>query len=176
MSVGTRRSCFFLKKKTTRENLTTISLKYFSGVANYLRTEHVWARILKHWMEAEKSTFRGELSFHRSECTVRFTVATIFVVCFKDLFLLTVWKKKTNLVKWRHICILLLWKHLQTYLPALNSHCRPNRHLKIFKNSGSEPEFLNIYWRLKSRLFKESCLFKGHSVQSGDTYNPDGAY
>jgi hypothetical protein len=31
----------------------------------------------------------------------------------------------------------------------------------------SEPEFLNIQWRLKSRLFKESCLFKGQSVQQG---------
>ncbi len=29
----------------------------------------------------------------------------------------------------------------------------------------TEPEFLNIQWRLKSRLFNESCLFKGQSVQ-----------
>jgi hypothetical protein len=27
----------------------------------------------------------------------------------------------------------------------------------------SEPEFWNIYWRLKSRIFGQSCLFKGHS-------------
>ncbi len=31
----------------------------------------------------------------------------------------------------------------------------------------TEPEFLNIYWRLKGRLFKESCLFKGYGVQQG---------
>ncbi len=30
-----------------------------------------------------------------------------------------------------------------------------------------EPEFLNIHWMLKSQLFKESCLFKGQSVQQG---------
>jgi hypothetical protein len=30
-----------------------------------------------------------------------------------------------------------------------------------------EPEFLNIYWRLKSRLFATSCLFKGQRVQQG---------
>jgi hypothetical protein len=34
----------------------------------------------------------------------------------------------------------------------------------------SEPEFLNIYWRLKSQLFKASCLFKGHSVQQGSQW------
>jgi hypothetical protein len=34
----------------------------------------------------------------------------------------------------------------------------------------TESEFLNIYWRLKSRLFKESCLFKGHSVQQGSQW------
>ncbi len=30
-----------------------------------------------------------------------------------------------------------------------------------------EPEFLNIYWRLKSRLSVKSCLFKGQRVQQG---------
>jgi hypothetical protein len=39
-------------------------------------------RILKHSMEAEKSTFEGELSFHRSECTAGLTVATNFLCCF----------------------------------------------------------------------------------------------
>jgi hypothetical protein len=34
------------------------------------------ARIRKHSVEAEKSTFRGELSFQRSECTAGLTVAT----------------------------------------------------------------------------------------------------
>ncbi len=40
------------------------------------------ARILKHSMEAEKSTFRGEPSFQRSECTAGFTEATTFLCCF----------------------------------------------------------------------------------------------
>jgi hypothetical protein len=31
----------------------------------------------------------------------------------------------------------------------------------------SEPEFLNIYWRLKSQHFEETCLFRGQSVQQG---------
>jgi hypothetical protein len=52
-------------------------------------------------MEAEKLTFRGELSFQRSECTAGFTVATIFVLCFKDLFLVTVWKNKNKIGKMR---------------------------------------------------------------------------
>ncbi len=34
----------------------------------------------------------------------------------------------------------------------------------------SEPEFLNIYWRLRSRLFEENCLFKGQSVQQGSQW------
>jgi hypothetical protein len=43
-------------------------------------------RILKHLVEAEKSTFLGELSFERSECTAGRTVATTFCVDFKDYF------------------------------------------------------------------------------------------
>jgi hypothetical protein len=50
------------------------------------------ARILKHLMEPEKSTFRGELSFQRSESTAGFTLATIVMLCFKDFFVLTVCK------------------------------------------------------------------------------------
>ncbi len=38
------------------------------------------ARILKHLVEAEKSTFQGELSFQRSECTAGLTVPSFFVV------------------------------------------------------------------------------------------------
>jgi hypothetical protein len=30
-----------------------------------------------------------------------------------------------------------------------------------------KPEFLNICWSLKSRLFKKSCLFTGQKVQQG---------
>jgi hypothetical protein len=41
------------------------------------------ARILKHLVEAEKSTFRGELSFQRSECT---SGLTTFCAASKDYF------------------------------------------------------------------------------------------
>ncbi len=44
------------------------------------------ARIFKHSVEAEKSTFRGELSFQRSECTAGLTVATTFYAASKDYF------------------------------------------------------------------------------------------
>jgi hypothetical protein len=44
------------------------------------------ARILKHLLEAEKSTFRNELSFQRSESTTGLLQATIFVKWFKRLF------------------------------------------------------------------------------------------
>jgi hypothetical protein len=33
-----------------------------------------------------------------------------------------------------------------------------------------EPEFFNIYRRLKRRRFEESCLFKGQSVQQGSQW------
>ncbi len=36
------------------------------------------ARIRKHLVEAEKSTFQGELFFQRSECTAGLTVASLF--------------------------------------------------------------------------------------------------
>ncbi len=41
------------------------------------------AQILKHLVEAEKSTFQGELSFQRSECTA---VARIICVDYKQYF------------------------------------------------------------------------------------------
>ncbi len=37
------------------------------------------ARILEHLVEAKKSTFRGEPSFQRSECTAGLTVVTSFL-------------------------------------------------------------------------------------------------
>jgi hypothetical protein len=37
------------------------------------------ARILKHLLEAEKSTFRKELSFQRSESTTGFVQALVFI-------------------------------------------------------------------------------------------------
>ncbi len=49
-----------------------------------------WARILKHLMEAEKSTLRGELSFQRLKCTAGLK---FFVFCFENCFVETVWKK-----------------------------------------------------------------------------------
>jgi hypothetical protein len=45
------------------------------------------ARILKHLLEAEKSTFREELSFQRSENTIGLLQATVFVYDRKDYFL-----------------------------------------------------------------------------------------
>jgi hypothetical protein len=66
-------------------------------------------------MEAEKSTFQGELSFQRSECTAGLTLATTFCVAYKNYF--------------EFICILYL-KSLET----LNSHFQP----KMVKNSGSD--------------------------------------
>ncbi len=39
---------------------------------------------------------------------------------------------------------------------------------RIFSNFyRPDPEFVNIQWRLNSRLFEETCLFKGQSVQQG---------
>ncbi len=63
------------------------------------------ARILKHIVEAEKSTFQRELSFQRSECTAGLTVATVFCVDFKDDFEKTV-KKTLKLDTMIYICIL----------------------------------------------------------------------
>ncbi len=45
------------------------------------------ARILKHLLEAEKSTFREELSFQRSESTIGLLQAAVFVYDRKDSFL-----------------------------------------------------------------------------------------
>ncbi len=56
---------------------------------------HHRARILKHLLEAEKSTFQGVLSFQRSECTAGLTMDTILCVLdFKDFSVLTVQKNK----------------------------------------------------------------------------------
>ncbi len=48
------------------------------------------AQILTHLLEAEKSTFRGEPSFQRSECTAGLTATTILLLYFKDFSVLTV--------------------------------------------------------------------------------------
>jgi hypothetical protein len=50
-------------------------------------TLHFRARILKHLLEAEKSAFREELSFQRSESTIGLFQATVFVYDRKDSFL-----------------------------------------------------------------------------------------
>ncbi len=42
--------------------------------------------IFWHYVEAKKSTFRGELSFKRLECTAGLPVATIFVFITKTIF------------------------------------------------------------------------------------------
>ncbi len=51
---------------------------------------------------------------------------------------------------------------------STNSSCHTVKQFTVYSVQGStEPEFLNICWRLKSRLFKKSCLFKGQRVQQG---------
>ncbi len=96
----------------------------------------VRARILKHSMEAEKSTFQAELSFQRSECTAGLTVATSFVLLIKTI-LSKQFRKTLKSAKMIYICILYL-KSLETYLETLHSHFQPNCYFKMFKNSGSE--------------------------------------
>ncbi len=44
------------------------------------------ARILKHLLEAGKSTFRNELSFQRSESTTGFILASFFLNDLKNFF------------------------------------------------------------------------------------------
>jgi hypothetical protein len=53
--------------------------------------------------------------------------------------------------------------------PDIMLHTDPtwDRLVPYFIAFTPEPEFLNICWRLKSRLFMTSCLFKGHRVQQG---------
>ncbi len=60
-------------------------------------------RIHKHLVEAEKSTFQGELSFQRSWCTAGITVTTIFVLI----------KKKFLLIHMRKTLIILMTLHLR---------------------------------------------------------------
>jgi hypothetical protein len=54
---------------------------------------------LKHFVEAEKLTFRGELSFQRSECTAGLTVALIFCVDCTDYFVKNQCRKTSNQIK-----------------------------------------------------------------------------
>ncbi len=42
----------------------------------------------------------------------------------------------------------------------MSSYCITCSQARCSKKHSPEPEFFNIYWRLKSRLFEESCLFK----------------
>ncbi len=85
-----------------------------------------WARILKHLLEAEKSTFRGELSFQRSECTAGLTVSTILCVFYlKDFSVLTVWKhnklgKMTLHLHFHWNICRFIWKpRNKTFSPAI---------------------------------------------------------
>jgi hypothetical protein len=45
------------------------------------------AQILKHLVEAETLTFRGELSFQRPKCTAGLTGATMFCVNCTEYFI-----------------------------------------------------------------------------------------
>ncbi len=66
--------------------VSTYSRKKIASPGMMLR-----ARTLRDLLEAEKSIFRGELSFQTSECTAELTVATIVsVLYFKDFSVLTV--------------------------------------------------------------------------------------
>ncbi len=56
------------------------------------------ARILKHLVGAEKSTFQGELSFQRSECTAGLTMASFFVLVVQTI-LSKQFRKHENCIK-----------------------------------------------------------------------------
>jgi hypothetical protein len=73
----------------------------------YYCTDFSWARILKHLVEAEKLTFRRELSFQRSGCTAGLTVATIFCVDCTDYFVKNQWKKIQFRWKDQHLYFIL---------------------------------------------------------------------
>ncbi len=85
-----------------------------------------WARILKNLIEAEKSTFRGELSFQRSECTAGFTVATQFLWYFLKTFFFNSLEKQINLLNdatfafYIKIFFILIWQPwTYTFSPAV---------------------------------------------------------
>jgi hypothetical protein len=59
-----------------------------------------------------------------------------FSIVFYRLFCVNSMKKQKIIQKEAIFAICIL--HLLTYLEALNSHFQPNRHLKIFKNSGTD--------------------------------------
>ncbi len=76
-----------------------------------------------------------------------------------------------KLFKFLHLSSSML-KETEDPYDCFAANFRSCCHLRSVRGSGGwgmrpEPEFLNIQWRLKSRLFKESCLFKGQSVQQG---------
>jgi hypothetical protein len=70
------------------------------------------ARILKHSMESEKSTFQ------RSECASGLTVDTAFLLLLKTILCKQL-RKTLKLAQMIYICILYL-KYLETYLETLH--------------------------------------------------------
>ncbi len=62
------------------------------------------------------------------------------------------------------LALLLLLKSISK---SLSSRLFTSPLMWLLRGEKPEPEFLNICWRLKSRLFKKSCLFKGQRVQQG---------
>jgi hypothetical protein len=93
---------FKLGEKSASVSLRCIGIPSIVYTHVYVNIVYVlyilcWAQILKHLLEAEKSTFRGELTFQRLESTAGLTVATILcVLYFKDFSVLTVWTNKTR--------------------------------------------------------------------------------
>ncbi len=87
-----------------------------------------WARILEHLVEAEKSTFRGELSFQRSKWTQGPQKLKFFVLIVKNILCSQL---RPN------ICILYIETIRRPLLEVLHSHFQPNCHFKMFKNTGS---------------------------------------
>jgi hypothetical protein len=76
--------CFGPRHSVYRTDIFKRSLYQCRSVLRCLQLQYseYRARIFKHLMDAEKSTFRRELSFQRSKSKAGLTVATIFCALF----------------------------------------------------------------------------------------------
>ncbi len=79
-------------------------------------------------------------------------------------------EKNINNIKWLYICILYR-KYLRTYLEALHSHFQTNHHFKMFKNSGSELEFLNIFKCNSAESARTGIQFNYNDIFNYKTLN-----
>ncbi len=129
------------------------------------------ARILKHLLEAEKSTFRNELSFQRSESTTGFVKASVFVKLYKRLFYINFnrsekWSKSYN------YCLSFIIKNLiklnRNPVLALSAVM----HFKMFKNSasGKSPDICTVS-TVHTVQYKVASPFQnsGHLNKKGKT-------